>query len=247
MNDKEAGRALRAIRHRQAKRLSDVAMDTGLSRATASRVERGEWERLAFGNVTAVASALGARLSMEVSWRGAELDRVLDEGHARLVGIVVRRLAAVGWETRVEVSYSVFGERGSIDVFGWHQASASLAVVEVKSEMGSVEGLLRPLDAKVRLAPTIARDQFGWRAARVARIVVFPESDAVRRTVARHAVVFDAALPARSLAVRAWLRAPAGSLRGRWFVSDSHRAAHKRNPSSVRRIRVPHVPRVERA
>ena len=49
-------------------------------------------------------------------WHGEELDRLLDEAHARLVDEVVRRSTVLGWVVAVEVSFSRYGERGSIDV-----------------------------------------------------------------------------------------------------------------------------------
>ena len=61
-------------------------------------------------------------------FRGAELDRLLDEGHAALLGAVARRLEALGWEVRPEVSFAVFGERGSIDLVAWHATSGTLLV-----------------------------------------------------------------------------------------------------------------------
>src|SRR4051812_35629681 len=118
----------------------------------------------------AIAEALGVKLSVVASWQEAALDRVLDEGHARLVGLVAARLERRGWETHIEVSYSIFGERGSIDILAWHAATATLLVIEIKTELGSIEGLLRPLDAKVRLAAGIARDRFGWHAGRVGAV-----------------------------------------------------------------------------
>lgn len=175
MTPREAGRALRLLRQRGQQQLVDVAGHARLSRSTVSRLERGDWDGVTYGSLAAVADALGARLSVLVSWQGAALDRVLDEGHSRLVGIVLARLAGWGWTTHVEVSYSEFGERGSIDILAWHAKTSTLLVIEIKTELGSVEGLLRPLDAKVRLAPGIARERFGWRAARVAALVVFPE------------------------------------------------------------------------
>jgi hypothetical protein len=215
----------------------DVAVTARLSRSTVSRVEREEWDGVTFASIAAVADVLGTRLSVLVSWHGAALDRVLDEGHARLVAVVVARLDQWGWETRVEVSYSEWGERGSIDILAWHAKTATLLVIEVKTEVGSVEGLLRRLDVKIRLVAGIVRERFGWRAARVAAIVVFPESDAVRRQVARNAAVINNALPARSREVVAWLKSPVGAVRGCWFISDSRGAVPNPNPSSIQRVR----------
>ena len=59
---------------------------------------------------------------MELWFRGADLDRLLDEGHAALVGAVASRLASLGWEVRPEVSFAVYAERGSIDLVEWHAA-----------------------------------------------------------------------------------------------------------------------------
>lgn len=166
------------------------------------------------------------------------MDRLLDEGHARVSGHVIRLLRGVAWLTQVEVSFAHYGERGSIDILAWHVPSRTLLVVEIKTELGSVEGLLRPLDAKVRLAAGIAAERFGWRAAQVSSLVVLPEDARARRQVARHAAVLDAAFPNRSREVRRWLRAPMGDLRGLWFLSSSRGEGATRNPSSIRRVRV---------
>lgn len=187
-------------------------------------------------SIDAVAAAFEAHLDVSITWHGAALDRLIDEGHAWLVGIVARLMREWGWEVELEVSYSHYGERGSIDLLGWHPKTATLLVEETKTELGGVDGLLRPLDAKVRLAPVIARERFGWRAARVGRLVVFPDDRTVRRQVARRADVFDVALPDRSREVRRWLRRPTRPLRGLWFLTDDREVAFARNPSAVRRV-----------
>jgi hypothetical protein len=122
----------------------------------------------------------------------------------------------------------------------------TLLVVEVKSELGSVEGVLRPLDVKVRWAAKVARTRFGWNAARVCRLVVFPEDRTVRRQVERHAAVFDAALPARSREAAAWLREPRGMLRAICFLSAARGTCTSRNPSARRRVRPTASPVAER-
>jgi hypothetical protein len=150
---------------------------------------------------------------------------------------VLRRL---GWETRVEVTFSEYGERGSIDTLAWHPAERVLLVVEIKSELGGVDGLLRPLGVKVRLASKIAAREFDWRTSKpVSCVVVLPESRTARMAVERHAGVLDSALPARSREVRRWLRHPAGRLAGIWFLSGVGQGNRKRNPSSIQRIRRP--------
>jgi hypothetical protein len=61
------------------------------------------------------------------------------------------------------VSYSVYGERGSIDLLAWHPAIRTLLVIEVKTEVSSVEAMLRKHDEKVRLAPRVAAERFDGR------------------------------------------------------------------------------------
>jgi hypothetical protein len=215
----------------------DVAQMARCSESTVGRVENGDWHSVAYGRITAIADALGIRFEHLAQWRGAALDRALDEGHARLAGIVASLIGGWGWETRFEVGYSINGERGSIDILAWHPATGCVVVFEIKTELGSVEGLLRPLHVKTRLAARIAREQFGWDARSVSVVVVFPETMSVRRAVERHANVILRALPARSRAIRSWLQSPAGSLRGCWFLSDPRGTTLTRNPSSIRRIR----------
>lgn len=182
-------------------------------------------------------AALDARLEVRATWAGAGLDRLLDEEHARLSGQVVELLRRRGWSAEVEVSFSRYGERGSIDVLAWHGVVRSLLVIEIKSELGSIEGLLRPLDAKARLAPWIARERFGWHARSTSRLVVMPEERTARRRVERHAGVLRVALPTGSRDVRAWLRQPDGQIAGIWFLSYGATARRTRNPSAVQRVR----------
>jgi hypothetical protein len=42
---------------------------------------------------------------------------------------------------RLEASYSIYGERGSIDILAGHATTRSMLVVEVKSELMSIEEL----------------------------------------------------------------------------------------------------------
>jgi hypothetical protein len=132
---------------------------------------------------------------------------------------------------------SEFGERGSIDILAWHAGQRILLVVEIKTELASLDGLLRPLDVKVRLAPRLARERFGWQAAAVGRIVVLPEDSSARRAASRHESILRTALPARSHDARRWLAHPQGPIAGLWFLSEDRTVSTTRSPSSVRRVR----------
>ena len=119
-----------------------------------SLVERGRIEDVSVRSLRALARAVGGELRLDLWFRGGELDRLLDEGHASLVGAIVARLEGLGWECRPEVSFAVFAERGSIDVVAWHPATRTLLVIEVKTELVSVEETLRRHDVKVGSPPT---------------------------------------------------------------------------------------------
>jgi transcriptional regulator with XRE-family HTH domain len=238
MDRRRLGAAFRALRVRQQRTQEEAARAAGLSRAKVSQLENDRHQKLTLPEVERAFAALGARLVVSAQWNGAALDRLLDETHARLAGLVARVLDAASWELRLEVSFSEFGERGSIDILAWQPAARVLLVVEVKSELASIDGLLRPLDVKVRLARRIAAERFEWHATSlVGRVVVLPEDSTQRRLVARHAVVLATALPARSREVRRWLRQPTGPLSGLCFLSAAQTVDATRNPSAVRRVR----------
>lgn len=237
MTPHQVGRIARALRHRQRLRQLDVAARAGVSRLAVVRLEGGDGGKLPLSTTAAIFDALGGRAEIMVTWQGAALDRVVDEGHARLSGRVMDILQRAGWETKVEVSFSVYGDRGSIDILAWHPASRTLLVIEIKTELGSVEGLLRPLDIKYRLARDIARHRFGWHSASISRLVVMPEDSTGRRQVERHSSFLDVAFPQRSRDVRRWLGKPLGTVSGLWFLSLVRSANTRRNPSAIRRIR----------
>jgi hypothetical protein len=195
-------------------RQRDVSERAGVSRQKVTRLERGELDGLTLRDIEGCFEALGARVELRVRWRGAALDRLIDEGHARLVDMVVAILRQTGWTVELETTFSHYGERGSIDILAWHPPTRNLLVIEIKTEIASVEGLLRPLDLKARIAPLIASQRFGWRPAHVSRLVVLPEDSSARRALARHTQIFASALPVRSQAVRRWLAHPGSAIAG---------------------------------
>ena len=146
---------------------------------------------------TVIAAVLNARASSSSGASGRTLDRLIDERHARLVETTLRTLSAAGWTVRPEVSYSEWGERGSIDLLAWHGSTATLLVVEVKTELASVEETLRKHDEKVRLGPVVAARRLGWNPLTVSRLLVLPATRTTTRHLAAHAGVLDAVYPTR--------------------------------------------------
>ncbi len=162
MDDRHVGRLVRVLRIRLGGRQVDIAERAGVSQTVVSLVERGHLDAMPLQRLRRVLGAVGASVELQVRWRGGEIDRVLDEAHAALVGAVARELTRLGWTVVPEVSYAHFGEYGSIDLLAWHEATATLLVVEVKTELTSIEQLLRRHDAKVRLGPRLAEERFSW-------------------------------------------------------------------------------------
>ena len=201
------------------------------------KLEADDLGGLRLDEVERCLAALGAELEIRVRYRGAAVDRVLDEVHAGIVARVVEVLGSLGWVTRIEVSFNEWGERGSYDILAWHPIALVLLVVEVKSELGSIEGTLRPLSVKVRLARKVARDAFGWQARSVGRALVLPESRTSRRAVERHDAILRSELPATSRQLHSWLRSPKGALGAIWFLSAPAGKSWERNPSSISRVR----------
>jgi transcriptional regulator with XRE-family HTH domain len=217
MDVRRIGRGLRALRIRRGMTQAQLALRAGLDRSKVSRIERGMVERIAFGDLVTLASALDARLELELTWRGASLERLVDARHAATVAATITWLTTAGWSCFTEVSFSVFGERGSIDIVAIHPTGALLAI-EVKASIGDANRTLIGIDRKLRLLPVIARDR-GWPRGPAGALLVVTEGTTSRRRIAQHASVFRAALPSSTRDCRRWVRDPVGSApRGIVFV-----------------------------
>lgn len=239
VDDRRVGLAIRMLRRRRGWRQVDLGARARLSQTMVSLVERGHLDEVTVRALRQITAVLEASANVDLRWRGGAVDRLLDERHAEIVNKCIAILVSLGWTTAVEVSFSKFGERGSIDVLAWHPATETLLVIEVKSEITSVEETVRRFNVKTRLATQIGAESHGWRARRVAAILVLPEGTAARNVLRRFGPIFDAAFPARSLEIRAWLRNPVDALRGVWLLSLSNTAIGKYGARRHTRVRVP--------
>ena len=122
-------------------------------------------------------------------------------------------LRGLGWVVEVEVSFSIWGERGSIDIFAFHPLFGALLVVEIKSVVADSQATLHGLDRKARLAREVIQGR-GWSVRHVSRLLVIGATATSRRRVARLAATYDAALPDRGTVARRWLRDPGSAARG---------------------------------
>jgi transcriptional regulator with XRE-family HTH domain len=233
----ELGLTFRAIRRHLGLRQIDVARRAGVSQQCISDVERGHLGDVAFDDADRMVGALGARLLVSISWRGPQQDRLLDERHVAICRRFAELLRRLGWWVIAEVTYAVYGERGSIDLLAWHEPTRTLLVVEVKTEIVSAEETLRRHDAKIRLASRIGRERFGAEPNSVGGLLVVAESMTNRRRVARLGVLMDGAYPARGRTVRDWLKAPKGPLRGLAFTNTGNSGARGAGVSRSRTAR----------
>ncbi len=207
-----------------------------MGRTILSDIEHGRASRSSIAIVRQATAPLELSVELAARGRGADVDRVLDERHARLLGATARWLAGLGWTTMAEVSYSEWGERGSIDLLAWHEATGTLLVIEIKTELVSLEATLRKHDEKVRLAPRVARERLGWLARTTARLIVFPDDRTERARIAAQAAVLEPAYPVRAYAARRWCRLPTGPFSGLLFLkADPDR---RRRPINGPRLRV---------
>lgn len=178
MDEVRVGRILRALRKRLGWRQQDLAARVGVHRGTISLIERGHWRHLSFDTMQRLFGMLDARAELDVRWRGGAADRLIDERHARLVAGATTLLRGWGWSVDPEVTFSIFGERGSIDVLAYREVERLVGVGEVKGVILSAEETMRRHDVKVRLAQQVAEERLRWRPRAIARLLIVPESTA---------------------------------------------------------------------
>ncbi len=220
-------------------RQSDVAKSADVSRATVSRIERGDWEPLPFGVVARVAARLDIRLDVLPRWRGGELDRLLNAGHSAMHEHVARMFEQrPAWEVVPEASFSFYGERGAVDVLAWHAARRMLLVVELKTSIVDVQDLLVTVDRKRRLAERIGAEH-GWRTrgAGTSAWVAVAGTRTNRARLAAHEAVLRRAFPVDGRTVASWLGDPAAPIAALSFLQIVSVQNVKSNRGGSQRVR----------
>lgn len=233
------GRIVRTLRRRRGWRQIDLADRARVSQQVVSLIETGQIGHVSVHRLDRVLRVLEAELELNVRWRGGELDRVMDEGHAILVQAIAALLDALGWVVRVEVTYSTGADRGSIDVLAFHPSRSALLVIEVKTDITSAEATLRKHDEKVRVAGAVAQSRFAWSARSVSRLLVLPDASTARRRITHHGLLFNRAYLLRGSRLKVWLRDPASSTSGLVFVAVTNVVGSRRELTSRRRVRRP--------
>jgi transcriptional regulator with XRE-family HTH domain len=237
MDDQRIGAALRAIRVRKRWRQSDLAARAGVSPSVVGRVERGGASEVPLGRLRRIATALGARLDAIVRWNGGDLPRLLDARHSAMHEAIAGLFASLhGWEIEPEASFSVYGERGVIDVLAWHPKRRMLLVIELKTEIVEIGMLLAKMDQRRRLAADVVRRAFGWDPLAVSTWVVVADGRTNRRTLAAHRDVLRRKFPIDGRSMRRWLRDPAGRVDALGFLPHRHAVTLRREMHPVKRV-----------
>lgn len=242
MDDVRIGNIIRTIRIRKHLRQSDLARRAGVTRETVSRLERGGFGRHRFDDFLRVVAALGIRADVRLRWQGGDLDRVMNAAHASLHESMATYLSSRdGWVWRPEVSFSIYGERGVIDILAWHAATRSLLIIELKTELVDPQGLVATMHRRVRLGPKVA-GQHGWDPLSVSAWVVISDGSTNRRRRRAHASLPAGVFPDDGRTVRRWLRSPRGPVSALSFWSRVGSGAVRRNVTGVKRVRADHAP-----
>ena len=232
MSDMALGASIRAVRIRHGLRQQDLARSAGVSRTTVSLVERGHWQRLSIETVRLIAAAVDVRVELVARWRGGDLDRLLSRRHSMLAErLAAKLLSHQGWIVQAEVSFAVYGERGIVDQLAWHEATAHLLVVELKTAFVDMNETLGTLDRKVRLARSIAATR-GWQPKMVSVWLVVSDTRTNRRHAAEHANLLRSRFELDGRQLGAFLRDPTVPTTGLAFMPDA-------NPGNTKPTRRP--------
>ena len=239
VSDHRVGAAFRAIRVRRALRQLDVARLARASDVTVSRIERGRLEEVSIATLRRVGSALDLRVDPVARWRGGELERLLNARHSALHEAAAQLFAGHReWVVIPEASFSHFGERGIVDVLGWHPAERALVIVELKSELVDIQEVIGTLDRKRRLGRRFANDR-GWDPSTISAWLILAESRTNRRHVASHRTVLRTAFPSDGHAMRSWLLMPNRPIAAMSFLPFRQDATLRRGLTAPHRVRGP--------
>lgn len=238
MDDQRFGTVVRAVRQRRSWRQLDLAAKSRVSQATISRLERGHPGSLSLDTIRRIAATLDIRVDLIARWRAGDLDRLVNARHSGLHEVVAAafKTRLPDWVLAPEASFSIFGERGAIDLLAWHPGCRALLVIELKTDIADVNELLGTFDRKLRLAAQIAEPR-GWDALTVSGWVIVAPGRTNRERIAAHGAMLRAAFPTDGRGVGGWLRTPVGriSALSMWRNIETRTATADLTP--IRRVR----------
>jgi len=238
VDDIRFGTVVRVARQSRGWRQKDLAEKSGVSQSVISRIERGHVGPQSIDSVRKVCVGLDIRVELVATWRGGDLERLVNRKHSALHESVARRMRdeLPAWVLAPEVSFAIYGERGVIDILAWHPGRRALLVIELKTDIVDVNELIGTFDRKRRLAARIAKER-GWNPVSVSAWLIVSEGRTNRRRVEAHAAMLRAALPDGHVPLRRWLRDPVGTIAALTYWSPAREEVGTRPNRPVRRVR----------
>lgn len=242
MSDQRLGSTIRLVRVRRGWRQSDLARRSGVGQATISRIERGHLGTLSLDRLRTVAATLDIRVDVLGRWRAGDVDRLLNAGHSRFHESVARAFRDLPeWISAPEVSFSIFGERGVIDILAWHPRLRALLVIELKTDIADVNELVGTADKKRRLAIDVATDR-GWikkgeSPSTVSLWIIVAPSRTNRRRIAEHGAMLRAAMPTDGRTIAGWLVNPSRPISALSIWPGIHPGTSRPVGGPIRRVR----------
>jgi hypothetical protein len=200
-------------------------------------MERAHFGSSSVDHVRRVAAALDIRVDLVPRWRGGELDRQLNSRHSAMHEDVARWIGRhAGWVFIPEASFSIFGERGIVDILAWHEGAGAVAVLELKTAIVDVQELIGTMDRKRRLAWRMAEER-GWRPKSVSAVILVEDGQTNRRRIREHRTVLRAAFPSDGRRLAGWLRDPRRAVAILAMWSDDHRGDLRPRSGGSQRVR----------
>ena len=175
----------------------ELARRAGVSQSMVCVVEGRSVSDLTFATASALMSAMGGRLVINVDapYLG-DRERQRDPAHAALSAHVAGRLRRAGWDVRTEVEVGGDRSRGWIDALAFHPESGVTLVIEIKTEIRDVGQIERSLGWYEREAWAAAR-RIGWQPSRAIGCLLLLATEANDARVAANRASIQAGFPLR--------------------------------------------------
>jgi transcriptional regulator with XRE-family HTH domain len=233
MQEDRLGSLIRSVRLRRGLRQVDLAKLAGVAQTTVSLVERGQTAQMSIATLRRIAAPLEIRVDLIGRWRGGDADRLLSRRHSLLAEAVASFIRSIpGWTVMPEVSFSIYGERGVIDLLVWNAATGHLLVIELKTAFVDVNELLGTFDRKLRLARIVARER-GLEPVAVSAWLIVSDTTTNRRHARQHGCLLNARFQLDGRSLLAYLRRPSSPTSGLAFWPDSNRNALGRDGAAA--------------
>jgi transcriptional regulator with XRE-family HTH domain len=213
VDDQLVGITLRLIRVRKHWRQEDLAAKARVSRSMIARIEHGRLDTVPLGMIRRVAAAIDARFDTTARRQGGDLGRLISARHAGMHEVMAQIFANHrDWVAEPEVSFSIYRERGIIDILAWHPTRRILLVIELKTEFVDIVAV-----------------GTGWSCRTTGQTDV----------LAAHESALRAKFPADGRQVRSWLRKPIGTLDALGFLPYVTAMNVRRDLTPIRRVNRP--------